>query len=64
MMQRLLFNWIDAESARSTISRQDDLILLPGTNKAEPLLSFLQLASPRTEVALDPSVTERMPVLG
>lgn len=60
MMQRLFFNRIDAESARSPVGRENNLILLPATNKTESLLSFLQFAIPRTEVALDASVVEQM----
>lgn len=62
MMQRLFFDRVDAEPARPSIRRQDHLILLPGTNKTEPLLSLLQFAIARTEVALDAPIIERMPI--
>lgn len=62
MIQRLLFDRIDAKPARSSIGRQNDLILLPRPDKAEPLLAFLKGAVARTEIALDAPVLELVPI--
>ena len=62
MMQRFLLDRIDAESTRSPIGRQHDLVLLPGPDKTQSLLPFLECAVAWAEVALDAAVLEAMPV--
>jgi hypothetical protein len=62
MVQRFLFDRVDAESARSPVGRQDDLILPSRAYETEPLLSFMQLAVSRTQVALNPPVFKPVPV--
>jgi hypothetical protein len=64
VVERLLLDRIDAEPARPAPSLEDDLVVLPGAHEAEPPLPFEQLAEPGAQVALDPPVVERVPVLG
>ena len=48
MVERLLFDWIDAEPAAAAVGRQNDLVVEALSNKAETSLAFVQLAKPRT----------------
>ena len=56
MIQRFLFDRIDAEAARTAVRGEYDPILLPRTDEAEPPLPFLERAIAGTEIALDASV--------
>src|SRR5207302_7365645 len=62
VIERLLLDRIDAEPARPSVSRQDDLVLLPRPDETEAALPFVQRAVARADVALDASVVERVPV--
>jgi hypothetical protein len=63
-MQRLLLDWIDAESGRSAIRRQNHVIVLALANKAKTPLAPMKSAVARAEVALNSPVGQRMPVPG
>jgi hypothetical protein len=56
MIQRFLFDRIDAKPARSPIGRQNNLVLPSRTDKAEPPLPFLERAIAGTQIALDASI--------
>src|SRR5436309_4514583 len=62
MIQRLFLYRVDAEPARSAVARQNDLMVSPRPNEAQALLSLVQLARARTDVALDALVGQRVPV--
>ena len=62
MMQRFLFNRIDAEPARAAIGREHNAMVLPRSDETEALLPFVQLAITRAEIALDASVLKLMPI--
>src|SRR2546422_11431390 len=62
MIQRLFFYRVDAEPARPAVARQNDLIVAPRPNETQALLSLVQLARARTDVALDAPVGQRAPV--
>ena len=62
MIQRLFLYRVDAEPARSAVARQNDLMVSPRPNEAQALLSLVQLARARTDVALDAPVGQRVPV--
>src|SRR4029077_2235043 len=63
VVQRLLLDRIDTEPARPPPGGEHDPVVLASPHEAEPPLPFEQLAEPRAEVALDPPVVERVPVL-
>ena len=64
MIERLLFNRIDTKTTRSTISVQDNLVILAGADKTQPLLAISEFAKTRTNLALHPAIIELAPVLG
>jgi hypothetical protein len=64
MVERLFLDRIDTESAGSPISREHNLVVLSRPYEAEPLLSFMEFAEARTEVALDASIVQFVPVCG
>ena len=53
MVQGFLLNRIDTESAAAAISRESDPIAHALPNETESALTFVQLAKPRTQSALD-----------
>src|SRR5207237_1844740 len=63
VVQRLLLDRIDAESARASVAREHDLVALARADEAQPALALAELARSRADVALDPSVAEPVPVL-
>jgi len=62
MIERLLFNWIDAEPRGASISCKHDLAALPRPHKAQTPLAFMQLAVSRANVALDAAVVQKVPI--
>jgi hypothetical protein len=62
MVERFLFNWIDAKSAGAAIRGQNNLIILPPSNKTKAALPFPQFAEPGTNIALNSTIIERMPI--
>src|SRR5204862_7641216 len=61
MIQRLFFNGIDTKPAAASISGQHHLIADPLPNETESALSFVELAKPRTEAALNASIRQHRP---
>jgi hypothetical protein len=47
MVERLLLDWVDAETRRPSVGSQDDLIIVAGAHKAQAALAFPQLAKAR-----------------
>lgn len=64
MIERFLFDRIDAEAAGAPVRGQDDLIALADAHKAECALSVVQFAQARAQVALKTAVTKKVPVSG
>src|SRR5262245_58812347 len=62
MVEGLFLDRIYAESRRAAVGGEDNAIILPPTYKAQATLALLQLAVARTDVALDASVVEPMPM--
>src|SRR5205814_7583674 len=62
MMERLLLDGIDAESAGAAIRRQDDLVMFACADEAQAALAFVQAAEARAQVALYASVVEFVPI--
>jgi hypothetical protein len=63
MIERLLLDRVDAESARMPVRGQDNLSVLPHPHKTQPALPFLKLAESRAQVALDTAIVLQVPVL-
>src|SRR5438132_14168376 len=61
MIQRFLLDRIDTKSAASAVGRQHHPIANSLTHKAKSALSFVQLAKPRTEPALDAALRQQDP---
>ena len=68
MVERLLLDRVDTEPARVSIGREHDSVdvvdHLAGSHETHPALTVAELAGTRTDVALDSTVVELMPVLG
>src|SRR5690606_22376037 len=64
MIQRLLFDRVDAEAARAAVRKEPDLTALDATHEAQATLSLVHLACARTDVALNAPIVRCMPVLG
>lgn len=62
MVQRLFLNRIDAETAGSTIRRQNDFAVQTASHKAETALPLSKLAIARAEIALNPAIGESVPI--
>ena len=62
MVERFFFDGIDAKAGGAAIGRQNDLVVLTHTDKAESPLAVMQAAIARTDVALDAAIVEFMPV--
>src|SRR5215813_7487074 len=64
MVERFFLDRINTKSGRTSVSGEHDLLVLPSAHKAEPALAFVQLAIARTNIALDASVRQIMPIAG
>ena len=64
MIQRFLFDGIDAEAARSAVRIELDLAAFDAADEAQPALTFVHAAGSRTHVALNATVLENVPVPG
>jgi hypothetical protein len=53
MIERFLFDRVDAKARRAAIGREHDLGALPGAHEAETALPFLRFAITGAEVALN-----------
>lgn len=64
MVQGLFLNRVDAEPGRAPVGGQNDLVILSGTHKTKSSLAVVELAVAWTEVALDATVLETVPITG
>src|SRR5574338_272214 len=64
MVERLLFDRVDAKAARPAVARQHETVALARAHEAETALTLMQLAEARTDVALDAPVVEFVPMAG
>jgi hypothetical protein len=64
MIQGLLFDRIDTKTTRSTISVQDNLVILADPDKTKPLLAIPEFAKPRADLTLHPAIIQLAPILG
>jgi hypothetical protein len=62
MVERLLFNRIEAEAGRPPIGREHNVAVCARPHEAKPPLPFVQFAFARAKVALDAAVSEPMPI--
>jgi hypothetical protein len=62
MIEGLFLDRVDAIAARAAIGGQHDLILGPRTHETQPALAIVELAQPRTHIAPDAAIVERVPV--
>jgi hypothetical protein len=56
VIERFLFDRIDAEAAGSAISGQNDLVFAASAHEAEAALALVELAVTRTKIALNAPV--------
>jgi hypothetical protein len=64
MIERFLFNGVNAKPAGTTIAGQYNFPFVATTHKAQTLLAFMQFAIARTDIALNPAIIEGMPMAG
>ena len=64
VIERLLLDGIDAVAAGATVCGQDDGAVMVRPNEAEAPLAGPELARPRADVALDPTIIKGVPVGG
>ncbi len=62
MVQRLLFDRVDAETAGAAVGRQHDRVVVPHAHEAQAALPFAQPAGARADVALHAPVVQATPV--
>ncbi len=62
MIQRFFFNRINAKSAGSAVSRQQNLFIFCLTHKTKSTLAFTQLTQAWADVTLNPSIIQFRPV--
>src|SRR5688500_205773 len=63
MVQRLLLDRVDAESAGASIGIEPDFAVLDTAHETQAALTVVHLARARTHVALHATVVELVPVL-
>src|SRR5438045_8799659 len=61
MIERLLFDRIDAKSRGTSVGRKHHLVVLAHAHETRAALALVQPAIARTQVALQPAVREPMP---
>jgi hypothetical protein len=62
VVERFLFDRVDAESTRTPVRGEHDLVGAPRPYEAQAALAIEQTAGPRAEVALKLTVFEPMPI--
>jgi hypothetical protein len=62
MIERLLFDRVDAKARRAPIGSEHHLIALPRAHEAQASLTFVQPATARTDVALDAAILQDVPI--
>jgi hypothetical protein len=63
VVERLLFDGIDAKTAGTAVSGEHDPIILPRAYKAHAALPFIEFAVTGAEIALHTAVGQHLPVL-
>ena len=61
MIERLLFDRVDAETRRAAIGRQHDRVAFALAHEAGATLALVQAAVARAEVALDAAIVQSVP---
>src|SRR5437016_13848462 len=64
MIQRLLFDGINLQGGRRAVSQVIKFSALIDANEAEPCLTSMDVAMPRTKIAVNSSVGLRFPPMG
>ncbi len=64
VVERLLFDGVDAVSTRPAVGRENNLVVFASTDKTKTALPFVQLAESRAEITLNAPVFQLVPVLG
>jgi hypothetical protein len=64
MVEGFFLDGIDAEAAGATEAGHHHLAALVGTHETHAPLTFMQLAEPRTQIALHPAILQPVPVAG
>lgn len=62
MVERFLFNWINAVTAGASIGRENNPRAFTGAHKAQSTLAVMQPAVARTEIALDAPILDFVPI--
>ncbi len=62
MIEGFLLDRVNAITAGASVSIQHDLTLLISPHKTKPLLPFVEFAISRTDIALDTSVPQFVPI--
>ena len=64
MVEGFLLDGIDAEATGAAIRGENDLSALARSHKTQPTLTIAQAALPGTQVALDATIVQPVPVPG
>ena len=64
MVERFLFNRVDAKAGAAAIRRQHHRIGLAGPDKTQPSLSVMQPTFPRAKITLNSAIIQSMPPTG
>src|ERR1700680_4350250 len=62
MVEWLLFDRVNTETARAAVAGERDLVVLAGPHEADAALAVVELAPPGAQVALDPALVQAVPV--
>src|SRR5262249_41980633 len=62
LVERLLLDWVDAETRRAPVGREHHGVARALSNEARATLTFMQAAVTRAQVALDAAVVQPVPV--
>ena len=62
MVQRLLFDWIDTETGRTSPGLEHDLAVFGGAHETQTTLALMQLAFTRADVAAHAPIVEARPM--
>ena len=64
VLERLFLYGVYAKPTGATVGGEDNLLVFTGAHETKALLPITQLAGAWTEIALDTTIAEAMPVLG
>ncbi len=62
MIEWLFLDGIDAKAAGAAIGRQDDFVVRAGADKTESALTFSEFAEAGTDVALQSTIIDLVPI--